>query len=148
MCVAHCRPHTADLLVSTAAVGHDLNCLCVSLFDLIRYHHKNLSTLLNSVRGLFTQQPSETKRERPVRYTREELLCARSKLRKLLPRETRLSRSGRWEFSGDPFQALIKQQRGAAPRILEFYRVFRDYPINKQTSARKVENYVVSNRYA
>lgn len=82
----------ADPLPTDAAVVHDRDGFCVSLIDPIPRAHKNLSSLLNSVSGLYTYQPSETKWEQPVRYTREELSCVGSKLRNLLSRETRLSR--------------------------------------------------------
>jgi hypothetical protein len=59
--------------------------------DLIPRSHKNLASLLNSVRGLYMRQPTETKRGRPARYTREELLRVDSQLRDLLARETRIS---------------------------------------------------------
>lgn len=84
MCAAHHRPRTANPLTSNAAVEHDLDRLCVSLINRIPRAHNNLSSLLNSVCGLYTHQPSETKRVRPVRYTQEELLCIGSKLRSLL----------------------------------------------------------------
>lgn len=62
-----------------------------SLPDLIPRSHKDLASLLNSVRGLYTRQPAESNRGRPPRYTREQLLRVDSKLRDLLSRETRLS---------------------------------------------------------
>ena len=68
-----------------------LDSLRASLPDLIPRSHKNLSSLLNSVCGLYMRQPSETKRGRPPRYAREELLLVDSQLRDLLSRETRIS---------------------------------------------------------
>jgi hypothetical protein len=62
-----------------------------SLPDFIPRSHKTLSSLLNSVRGLYSRQPTETKRGRPPRYTREQLLRVDSKLHELLARETQLS---------------------------------------------------------
>jgi hypothetical protein len=71
--------------------------------------------LLNSVRGLYIRQPTETNRGRPARYTREQLLRVDSKLRELLGRETRLSvRSfvGQYlpilDFPGDVQEALAR----------------------------------------
>ena len=55
-----------------------------SLPDIIPRSHKNLSSLLNSVRGLYLRQPSENNRGRPARYTREQLLRVDSALRDLL----------------------------------------------------------------
>lgn len=43
------------------------------------------------MRGLHVRQPSETKRGRPTRYSREDLLRIDSRLRDLLWRETRIS---------------------------------------------------------
>jgi hypothetical protein len=65
--------------------------LRTALPDIIPRSHKNLSSLLNSVRGLYMRQPSSTNRGRPARYTREQLLRVDSQLRELLSRETRLS---------------------------------------------------------
>ncbi|HEX8146397.1 MAG TPA: hypothetical protein VF591_04260 [Pyrinomonadaceae bacterium] len=85
------RTRRLDPLASAAAVEALLTSLRTSLPDLIPGSHKNLSSLLNSVRGLYMRQPSESKRGRPARYTREELLRVDSRLRELLGRETRLS---------------------------------------------------------
>jgi hypothetical protein len=85
------RTRRPDPLGSAAAVEVVLERLRTSLPDLIPRSHKNLSSLLNSVRGLYMRQPSETRRGRPARYTREELLRVDSSLRDLLSRETRIS---------------------------------------------------------
>jgi len=65
--------------------------LHTSLPDIIPRSHEKLSSLLNSVRGLYLRQPTESNRGRPARYTREQLLRVDSKLREVLGRETRLS---------------------------------------------------------
>lgn len=80
-----------DPLASAAAVEAVIESLRASVPDLIPRSHKNLSSLLNSVRGLYMRQPTETKRGRPARYTREQLLRVDSVLRDLLARETRIS---------------------------------------------------------
>lgn len=85
------RTRRPDPLASAAAVDAVINSLRTSLPDLIPRSRKNLSSLLNSVRGLYMREPTETKRGRPSRYTREQLLRVDSKLRELLARETRLS---------------------------------------------------------
>lgn len=85
------RPRRTDPLASAVAVEAVLDFLRTSLPDLIPRSRKNLSSLLNSVRGLYMRSPSETKRGRPPRYTREELLRVDSSLRGLLARETRIS---------------------------------------------------------
>ena len=59
--------------------------------EIIPRSQKNLTSLLNSVRGLYMRQPTETKRGRPARYSREHLLRVDSVLRDLLARETRIS---------------------------------------------------------
>jgi hypothetical protein len=85
------RTRRHDPLASSEGVGRVLEQLISSLPDLIPRSHKSLSSLLNSVRGLYMRQPSETKLGRPARYTREQLLRVDSKLRELLGRETRIS---------------------------------------------------------
>ena len=82
------RTRRTDPLASADAVGRVLERLRSTLPELIPRSHKNLSSLLNSVRGLYMRQPSETKRGRPARYTREELLRVDSALHDLLARET------------------------------------------------------------
>jgi hypothetical protein len=62
-----------------------------SLPELIPRLHKNLSSLLNSVRGLYMRQSSESNRGRPARYAREQLLRVDSVLRDILARETSIS---------------------------------------------------------
>lgn len=84
------RTRRPDPLAS-AAVDAVLDSPRASLPALIPRPHKNLSSLLNSVRGLYMRQPSETKRGRPARYGREELLLIDSALRDILARETRIS---------------------------------------------------------
>lgn len=85
------RTRRADPLASAAAVEAVLHSLRASLPDLIPRSDKSLSSLLNSVRGLYMRQPSDTRRGRPPRYTREELLRVDSQLRDILSRETRIS---------------------------------------------------------
>lgn len=85
------RTRRPDPLGSAAAVEAVLDSLRASLPDLAPRSHKNLSSLLNSVRGLYMRQPTETKRGRPARFTREQLLRVDSTLRDLLARETRIS---------------------------------------------------------
>lgn len=85
------RTRHADPLASAAAVEAVIDSLRASLPELIPRSHKNVTSLLNSVRGLYMRQPTEGKRGRPARYTREQLLRADSCLRELLGRQTRLS---------------------------------------------------------
>ena len=85
------RTRRPDPLASAAAVEAVLSSLRASLPDLIPRPHKNLSSLLNSVRGLYMRQPSETRRGRPALYSREKLLRVDSALREILSRETRIS---------------------------------------------------------
>lgn len=85
------RIRRADALASTEGVEAVLEQLRASLPDLIPRSRKNLSSLLNSVRGLYVRQSVDTKRGRPARYTQAQLLHVDSKLRELLGRETRIS---------------------------------------------------------
>lgn len=85
------RTRRTDPLASADAVGRVLEQLRSTLPDIIPHSHKNLSSLLNSVRGIYMRQPSETRRGRPARYPREQLLRVDSALRDLLSRETGIS---------------------------------------------------------
>lgn len=85
------RTRRPDPLASSVAIEAVLDSLRAALPDLIPRSHKNLSSLLNSVRGLYMRQPTETKRGRPARHTREQLLRVDSVLRDLIGRETRIS---------------------------------------------------------
>jgi hypothetical protein len=85
------RTRRADPLASAEGVERVIEHLRGSLPELIPRSHKGLSSLLNSVRGLYMRQPSESNRGRPARYTREQLLRVDSQLRELPGRETRLS---------------------------------------------------------
>jgi len=85
------RTRRPDPLASDGAVEAVLEQLSAALPDLIPQPRRNLCSLLNSVRGLYMRQPSETNRGRPARYTREQLLRVDSKLRELLARETSIS---------------------------------------------------------
>jgi hypothetical protein len=85
------RTRRPDPLGSAAAVEAVLDSLRAAMPDLTPRSHKNLSSLLNSVRGLYMRQPTESRRGRPPRYTREQLLRVDSFLRDLLARETRIS---------------------------------------------------------
>jgi hypothetical protein len=85
------RTRRTDPLASAEGVGRVLDSLRASLPEIIPRSDKNLASLLNSVRGLYTRQPGETNRGRPARYTREQLLKVDSRLRDLLARETSIS---------------------------------------------------------
>lgn len=85
------RMRRADPLASSAAIEAVLDSLRASLPELIPRSQKGLSSLLNSVRGLYMRRPSEGGRGRPARYRREQLLSVDSRLRELLARETRIS---------------------------------------------------------
>lgn len=85
------RTRRTDPLASAAAIEAVLSSLRSSLPELIPRSHKNLVSLLNSVRGLYMRQPTETKRGRPARHTRAQLLRVDSTLRDLLARETSIS---------------------------------------------------------
>jgi hypothetical protein len=65
--------------------------LRTSLSNLIPLTHKKLSSLLNSVCGLYRRQPTECNHRRATLYIREQLLRVGATLRELLGRETHLS---------------------------------------------------------
>ena len=85
------RTRRADPLASAEGIGRVLEQLRGSLPELIPRSHKSLSSLLNSVRGIYMRQPAESKRGRPARYAREQLLRVDSVLRDILARETSIS---------------------------------------------------------
>ena len=85
------RTRQIDPLASAQAIECVIEGLRTSLPDLIPASHKSLISLLNSVRGLYMRQPTETKRGRPSRFPREQLLRVDSHLRDLLARETSIS---------------------------------------------------------
>lgn len=91
MKVTRRRTRRTDPLASAEGVGRVLASLRASMPDLIPSSHKNLSSLLNSVRGLYMRQPGESRRGRPARYSREQLLRVDSQLRDILSRETSIS---------------------------------------------------------
>ena len=85
------RARQIDPLASAESVGRVLEQLRASLPDIIPRSHKKLSSLLNSVRGLYMREPTQSKRGRPSRHPREQLLEVDSSLRTLLARETSIS---------------------------------------------------------
>ena len=85
------RTRRVDALASAEGVGRVLEHLRSSLPELIPRSHKGLSSLLNSVRGLYMRRPAESNRGRPARYAREQLLRVDSVLRDILARETSIS---------------------------------------------------------
>jgi hypothetical protein len=82
------RQRRPDPLASAPAVERVLDSLRSSLPDVIPRSNKNLVALLNSVRGLYARPATDTKRGRPGRFAREDLLRVDSRLRDLLERET------------------------------------------------------------
>lgn len=88
MSPARRRIRRPDPLASAAAVNAVLDSLRSALPDIIPQSQKNLLRMLQSVRGLYLRQPTDTKRGRPPRFPREHLLHVDSTLRALLGRET------------------------------------------------------------
>lgn len=82
------RTRRKDSLASADSVEAVLNSLRTSLPDIIPQSQKNLLRMLQAVRGLYVRQPTDTKRGRPARFSREDLLRVDSALRALLGRET------------------------------------------------------------
>lgn len=82
------RTRRPDPLASAAAIEFVLDSLRASLPESMPHSRKQLYSLLNSVRGLYTRTPTDTKRGRPARFPRETLMQVDSQLRSLLARET------------------------------------------------------------
>lgn len=82
------RQRRPDPIASAPAVERVLDSLRSSLPDVIPRSHKNLIAMLNAVRGLYARPATDTKRGRPGKFAREDLLRVDSRLRDLLVRET------------------------------------------------------------
>jgi hypothetical protein len=87
----HRRSRRPDPLASASAVQGVLEQLAVSLPDIIPRSHRNLISMLQSVRNLYARPATDTKRGRPSKFTREQLLKVDTNLRMLLERETSIS---------------------------------------------------------
>lgn len=82
------RARRPDPLATASAVERVLDSLRSSLPDLIPRSHKNLLAMLNAVRGMYARPATDTRRGRPARFAREDLLRVDSRLRDLLAHET------------------------------------------------------------
>ena len=85
------RSRRPDPLASASAVQGVLEQLAVSLPNLIPRSHKNLVSMLQSVRNLYARPVTDTKRGRPSKFSREQLLKVDARLRMILGRETSIS---------------------------------------------------------
>jgi hypothetical protein len=85
------RARRPDPLASASAVEGVLEQLAASLPDIIPRSHKNLVSMLQSVRNLYARSATDTKRGRPSKFPREELLKVDATLRGILRRETSIS---------------------------------------------------------
>jgi hypothetical protein len=85
------RTRRTDPLASVAGVEAALESLREALPHLIPRSHRQFSSLLNAVRGLYLRAHSASGRGRPARHSREMLLEVDARLREILGRETRLS---------------------------------------------------------
>jgi hypothetical protein len=82
------RSRRVDPLATAAKVGAVLEDLGASLPDLIPRSGKTLSSLLNSVRGLYTRPHSRSNRGKDTRYAHERLPGVSSRLRGVTVCET------------------------------------------------------------
>jgi hypothetical protein len=85
------RSRRPDPLASVAGVQGVLDQLAVSLPNIIPRSQKNLVGMLQSIRNLAARPATDTKRGRPPKFPREELLKVEAHLRMLLERETSIS---------------------------------------------------------
>ncbi len=85
------RGRRTDPLASGDGVRRVLANLREHVPGLARLSGKDLASLLNSVRGLYSRPQSSSRRGRPARYTREHLLSVDAALRGILARETNIS---------------------------------------------------------
>jgi hypothetical protein len=87
----HRRHRCHDPLASASAVQGVLDQLAISLPDIIPRSQKNLVSMLQSVRNLYVRPATDTKRGRPSRFPREDLLKVDAGLRMILGHETSIS---------------------------------------------------------
>ena len=85
------RSRRQDPLASVVAVQGVLDLLASSLPDIIPRSQKNLVSMLQSIRNLSARPATDTKRGRPLKFPRENLLKVDAHLRMLLSRETSIS---------------------------------------------------------
>jgi hypothetical protein len=85
------RARRPDPLATVEGVERVINSLRESLPEVMPRSAKGVSGLLNSVRGLYARPANETKRGRPPRYPREQLLRVDAQLRSILARESSIS---------------------------------------------------------
>jgi hypothetical protein len=91
MRVTRRRSRRQDPLASVSGVRGVLDQLADSLPDIIPRSQKNLVSMLQSVRNLSARPATDTKRGRPSKFSREDLLKVDTHLRMLLSRETSIS---------------------------------------------------------
>jgi hypothetical protein len=82
------RLRKADSLASSSAVQSIIDQLRVALPDIIPRQNKELIRMLRAVRHIHRYQASDTKRGRPSRWKREDLLKVSTQLTTILDRET------------------------------------------------------------
>lgn len=85
------RSRRPDPLVSVTAVEGVLDQLTVSLPGIIPRSHKHLVSMLQAVRNLYARPATDTKRGRPSKFARADLLKVDAGLRMILERETSIS---------------------------------------------------------
>ena len=85
------RQRRPDLLASVSAVKGVLDQLAASFPDIIPRSQKSLVSMLQSVRNLTAGPATDTKRGRPSKFPREDLLKVEAHLRMILGRETSIS---------------------------------------------------------
>jgi hypothetical protein len=85
------RARTPDPLGSGRAVEEVLNSLRTSLPEIIPTSNKALRAMLQAVRSLYARPSTDSKRGRPGRFPREDLLRVDAQLRSILSCETSIS---------------------------------------------------------
>jgi hypothetical protein len=85
------RTRRNDPLASAEGVERVIEALRTSLPEIIPRSHKNLSSLLNSLRGIYSRPNIDSTRGRPSHHPRERLMLVDSHLRDILRRETSIS---------------------------------------------------------
>lgn len=85
------RGRRTDPLASARGVERVLDSLREALPEIVPRTRKQLMSLLNSVRGLYARPANESRRGRPPRFPREQLLQVDAQLRTILARQSNIS---------------------------------------------------------
>lgn len=127
------RSRRHDPLASVSAVQGILDQLAVSLPDIIPHSQRNLVGMLQSIRNLAARPATDTRRGRPSKFPREELLKVEAHLRMILERETSISIRS---FVGQYLPILVFPKDIQEPLERGEVNLFEAHQLNRLTAKR------------